>query len=155
MPIRFAQISDVPALVEGASRMHALTRFRIYPFSAQKTTDSFASLIHHDKGKYAFFVAENEEKTIVGALIGVIEQQIFTEALTGSIMHIDVVPEARMGGHGVRLIKAFEVWARNRNALEIYFGINSGTEAQLLGRLALKMGYESVGENFVKTDSKA
>jgi hypothetical protein len=62
MPIRFAQIADVPALVEGASRMHALTRFCVYPFSAQKTTDSFSSLIHHDKGKYALFVAANEEK---------------------------------------------------------------------------------------------
>jgi GNAT superfamily N-acetyltransferase len=151
MPIRFAQISDVPALVEGASRMHALTRFRVYPFSAQRTTDSLASLIHHSHGKYAFFVAENEEKIIVGALIGVLEQQIFTEALTASIMHIDVVPEARMGGHGVRLIKAFEIWAKNRNAFEIYFGINSGADAQLLGEWVVKMGYINVGGNFVKS----
>jgi hypothetical protein len=65
-------------------------------------------------------------------------------------MHIDVLPETRMGGHGVRMLKAFEQWARNRNAVEICFGINSGTGVDALGRMALKMGYQKVGENFVK-----
>jgi hypothetical protein len=80
----------------------------------------------------------------------VIEQQIFTEALTASIMHIDVVPEARMGGYGVRLNKAFEVWVKNRNALEIYFGINSGINVEQLEALVLRLGYVNVGGNFIK-----
>jgi GNAT superfamily N-acetyltransferase len=151
MPIRLALISDLPALVEGASRMHAITRFRVYPFSSQKTADSFASLIHHSHGKYVFLVAENADKVLVGALIGVVEQQIFSEALTASIMHIDVVPEARMGGYGVRLIKAFEKWAKNRNALEVIFGVTSGVEVAQLSELAIKMNYVNVGGNFAKS----
>jgi hypothetical protein len=89
--------------------MHSLKRFRVYPFSAQKTTVSFASFIYRHKGKYVFFVAKNEEKAIVGALIGELVLQVFTKAFTASIMHIDAVPEARMGGYGMRLNMAFEV----------------------------------------------
>jgi hypothetical protein len=42
-------------------------------------------------------------------------------------MYIDVVPEARMNGYGVRLIKVFEQWAKNRDAFEICFGMNSSS----------------------------
>jgi hypothetical protein len=57
----------------------------------------FAAIIRHDKGRYAFFVAENSEKKIVGALIGVMEQQLFSETWVATVMHVDVLPEARMG----------------------------------------------------------
>jgi GNAT superfamily N-acetyltransferase len=142
-------MNDLPIMVEIASRMHSLTRFKAYPFSAQKTANSLAALIRHDKGKYAVFVAENSENKIVGGLIGVMEQQIFSDAFTASIMHIDVVPEARMGGYGVRLIKSFEQWAKNRGAFEICFGVNSGSENELQP-LVERLGYKFVGGNFVK-----
>jgi GNAT superfamily N-acetyltransferase len=147
--IRFANMNDVPIMVEIASRMHSLTRFKAYPFNAQKTANSIAALIQHDKGRFAVFVAENSDKRIVGGLIGVVEQQIFSDAFTASIMHIDVVPESRMGGYGVRLIKAFEQWAKNRDAFEICFGVNSGTGDELQ-TLIERLGYQFVGGNFVK-----
>lgn len=130
--------------------MHALTRFRSQPFNAQRVAQAFTDLITQGEGKYAFLVAANTDSRIVGALIGVMEQQIFSDLHTASVMHFDVLPEARMGGHGVRLLRAFEKWAKNRNAAEICFGINSDTEIRLLGRFATKMGYRKVGENFVK-----
>jgi GNAT superfamily N-acetyltransferase len=141
-------MTDIPAMVELASRMHALTRFKSFPFSAQRTTNSIVALIQHDKGKYAVFVAENSEGKVVGALIGVMEQHIFSESYVASIMHIDVLPEARMGGYGVRLIKAFEQWARNRNAFEICFGVNSGSDLELQTMIE-RLGYKFVGGNFV------
>ena len=150
MTIRFATLDDVPALVEGGSRMHALTRFRSQPYNAQKVAQAFVDLITRGQGKYAFLVAASTSGQIVGALIGVMEQQIFSDGYTASVMHIDVLPEARMGGYGVRLLKAFEQWAKNRKAVEIYFGVNSDTEVQMLERFAVKMGYRKVGGNFAK-----
>ena len=150
MPIRFATPADIPALVEGGSRMHALTRFRSQPYNAQKVAQAFSDLIRHGQGKYAFLVAESGHQGIVGALIGVMEQQIFSDAWTASIMHFDVLPQARMGGHAVRLLKAFEQWASNRNAFEITFGVNSGVELDKLSRFAGRMGYVRVGENYAR-----
>lgn len=153
MTIRFATLADLPSLVEGGSRMHALTRFRHQPYNAQKVAQAFSDLITRGQGKYAFLVAAHADGRIVGALIGVMEQQIFTNAYTASVMHFDVLPDARMGGYGVRLLKAFEQWAKNRHAVEIYFGVNSDVEADAVGRFARKMGYRKVGENFVKQEN--
>ena len=150
MTIRFATLADVPSLVEAGSRMHALTRFRSQPFSAQRLAQAFSDLIAQEQGKYAFLVAAHVDGGIVGALIGVMEQQIFTDAYTASVMHFDVLPEARMGGHGVRLLRAFERWARNRNAIEVCLGVNSAPETEQLGRFIKRMGYRSVGANFVR-----
>ncbi len=150
MPIRFATLADIPALVEGGSRMHALTRFRKQPYNAQKVAQAFSDLITQGQGKYAFLVAAGADGRVVGALIGVMEQQIFCDAHTASVMHFDVLPEARMGGYAVRLLKAFEKWATNREVVEINFGINSGEQLETLGRFASRMGYTKTGENFVK-----
>lgn len=130
--------------------MHALTRFRSQPFNAQRIARAFTDLITQGQGKYAFLVAVSADGRIVGALIGVMEQQIFSDAQTASVMHFDVLPEARMGGYGVRLLKAFEQWATNRRALEINFGINSGEQLEALSSFARRMGYTKVGENYVK-----
>ena len=153
MTIRFATLEDVPALVQGGARMHALTRFRRLDYDVTKVARAFADLVTKGQHKYAFLVAQNGDGRIVGALIGVLEQHIFSDQLTASVMHYDVLPEARMGGYGVRLLKAFEQWAANRNVVEITLGINSGAELEALARFAGRMGYRKVGENFVKEAS--
>jgi GNAT superfamily N-acetyltransferase len=149
MTIRFATVEDIPALVEGGRSMHALTRFRDQPYNEEKVAKAFNKLILRGHGKYVYLVAEDAKDNIVGALIGLVEQQIFSDCFTASIMHYDVLPEARMGGYAVRLLKAFEQWAKNRKAIEINFGINSGTEYETIGRFAQRMGYAKVGENYV------
>lgn len=154
MPIRFATVADIPALVEGGKRMHALTRFRRQPYIAVKVARAFEALITQGQSKYVFLVAEDSQDHIVGALIGVLEQQIFSDAWTASVMHYDVLPEARMGGYGVRLLRAFERWASNRQVIEISLGVNSGEDLQRLSRFAQRMGYVKVGENHVKDASR-
>ena len=99
--------------------MHAVTRFRRLNYDATKVARAFADLVTRGQHKYAFLVAQNGDGRIVGALIGVLEQHIFSDQLSASVMHFDVLPEARMGGYGVRLLKAFELWAANRNVVEI------------------------------------
>ena len=150
MTIRFAKMDDIPALVAGGRRMHALTRFRHLDYNEAKVAKAFTDLIERGGHKYAFLVAQDGSAKVVGALIGVLEQHIFSDQLTASIMHFDVLPEVRMGGYGVRLLKAFEQWAENRKVVEITFGINSGEELDKLARFATRMGYRKVGEISVK-----
>ena len=153
MPIRFAEKSDLQALVQLGVRMHALTRFKDQAFDAQKVADAFMSLIEQGQKKYVFLVAQDSNQKIVGGLIGLVEQQIFSDALIASVMHYDVLPEARMGGYGVRLLRAFEKWADNRKVIEINLGVNSGVGLESTGSFIQKMGYKKVGENFVKYQS--
>lgn len=140
----------MPALVDIGARMHALTRFRTLDYKPAKVTQALTDVITKGKHKYVFFVATGSHGKVVGGLLGVLEQHIFSDQLTASVMHFDVLPEARMGGHGLRLLKAFEAWCANRKVVEITFGVNSGEELDKLSRFAQRTGYTKAGENFVK-----
>ena len=150
MPIRFALPADIPALVELGARMHALTRFKTQEYDRQKVAQTLADLVSSTKNKYVLFVAESAKGQVAGTLVGVLEQQIFSDALVASVMHFDVLPEFRMGGYGLRLIKAFEQWAKNRKVIELQFGVNSGVDMDRIGKFAVRLGYQKVGENYVK-----
>lgn len=56
-----------------------------------------------------------------------------------------------MGGYAAKMLRAFEGWAKNRGAIELAFGVNSGLETGGVGRLVRRMGFCSVGENFSKS----
>ena len=148
MPIRFATLSDVPALVEGASRVHALKHG--HPYNAQRVARAFTELIEQRKSKYGVFVAENDQGRIVGTLIGSIEQQVLSDTCTASVMHLDVPQESRMGEYAVPLLRAFETWSANRGAIEIAFGVGGGAEARRLGRIARRVGFHAMSGNYVK-----
>jgi GNAT superfamily N-acetyltransferase len=146
-----ATLADIPELVEGGRRMHALTRLRHFDYNAARVAKAFEGLITQGQNKYVFMVAEGAEKRVVGALIGVLEQHIFSEQLTASIIHFDVLPEVRMGGYGVRLLKAFEGWAKNRAVVEVNFGINSGEIfEENSGAFVQRLGYTASGKNYVR-----
>ncbi len=150
MAIRFATVEDIPALVALGKRMHAITRFRAFDYDEQRIAQALRAAFMQGKGRYVCFVAADGENQVVGALLAVLERHIFSDQIIASVMHYDVLPERRMGGYGLRLIKAFEQWAKNRKVAEISFGINSGGEHQQVGVFARRIGFEPVGENFVK-----
>ena len=147
MPIRFATLSDVPALVEGAAHAHALTRFRSQPYDAPKVAHAFTELIQQRQSKYGCFVAEDAAGRVVGALIGSIERQILSGACTASVMHFNVLPESRASEHAIRLLGAFEAWSMNRGAIEIAIG---RAEMQRFARLARKLGFRATSRSYVK-----
>jgi GNAT superfamily N-acetyltransferase len=150
MPIRFATLEDLPQLLALGQRMHALTRFKAHPFEREKLAQQLQQIITQgqSQGKYAFLVAANSKAQVAGILIGVMEQHIFSPGWCASVMHYDVLPEARGGGYAVRLLKAFEQWAKNRKAMEINLGVNSGGDFARVGKFAQRMGYSKIGENY-------
>jgi GNAT superfamily N-acetyltransferase len=154
MTIRFATPLDVPALVQLGKHMHAITRFRTLVYDEARVTQTLNAALDQGKDRYVCFVAEDSEQQVVGGLLAVLEKHIFSQQLIASVMHYDVLPDKRMGGYGVRLLKAFEQWCKNRQVVEINFGINSVEEVgemQRLGSFAVRMGYSKVGENYVRT----
>lgn len=151
MTIRSATVADVPALVHLGKRMHAITRFKVFNFDEARVAKALHDALTLGRSRYVCIVAEDGQGQVVGGLLAVLEQHIFSSLLTASVMHYDVLPEKRMGGHGVRLLKAFEQWCRNRKVVEVNLGINSLAEMDSVGRFVRKMGYSKVGENFVRT----
>jgi GNAT superfamily N-acetyltransferase len=151
MGIRFATLDDIPALVALGRRMHAITRFRTMPYDEGRVARSLRAALDQGKERYVCFVAEDSEGQVVGGLLAVLERHIFTDQVTASVMQYEVLPERRMAGYGLRLMKAFEQWARNRKVAEISFGVNSGEGYAQVGSFARRIGYQPVGENFIKS----
>ncbi len=151
MPIRFATLQDVPALVELGRQMHAITRFRALRFDGEQVRHALEAALTKGQDRYVLLVAANAQGAVVGGLLAVLERHLFSQQLTASIMHYDVLPQHRMGGYGLRLLKAFEQWCKNRAVVEINFGINSGVETDRVGRFARKLGYQKTGENYVRS----
>lgn len=149
--IRFATEQDIPALAELGRHMHAITRFRTMPYDAQRVQQSLHTAFTQGQGKYVCMVADSSSQPVVGVLLAVLEQHIFSPQPVASIMHYDVLPQYRMGGYGLRLLKAFEQWCKNRQVAEINFGINSGMDHEKVGRFAQRMGYQMIGANYAKS----
>lgn len=148
MKIRFAQLEDVPKLVEMGRRYHQLTRFRKFDYDAKKVEQTLSAVIQHKTGTHCFFVAQRDDGSLVGGLIGCIESHIFSDQPVATLIHYDVDPESRMSGAGYRLLLAFRKWAENRAAIEINAGVNSGVELQKMDRFLRKLGFELTGGNY-------
>lgn len=151
MSIRFANLDDIPALVEVGRRMHQLTRFRNLAYDEDKVHQSLTDVLRRGQHKYVCFVAEDGNKEVIGGLLGVLEQPLFSDQLVATVMYFIVLPERRLGGYGVRLLRAFEQWARNRSVVEIGFGVNSGEAFERIERYVQRMGYRKVGGNYARS----
>lgn len=145
MPIKLAAVDDIPGIIEMARSAYALTRFNTFDFDEERIIRTLREVIDKRRERYVPLVAIGANGTVVGGLLGVLDRHIFSEQLTANVMYFVVLPSARMGGYGARLLRAFETWARNRNAAEVVFGVNSGTDVSTLHRFALRMGYAHVG----------
>ena len=150
MTIRLATAADLPAMVALGRATHAVSRYAAQPYSAARVQQGLQAVIDSGQGKYVLFAAVDSGRQVVGLLLGVIEQALFTEALSASVVYYIVDSAASMGGHAPRLLRAFERWALNRGAVEVNFGVNSGIDAGRVARYARRMGYGWVGGNFVK-----
>lgn len=155
MKIRFAELKDVPRLVEIGKTFHANTRFRVYDYNAAMVQKTLTDLISSKgMGKYVFFVAEDSAGVPVGGLIGCLESHIFSPRLNATIVHFDVLPEKRMSGAAVRLLTAFRKWAENRGVYELCVGVNSGENLPKLDRFFKRLGFQPTGGNYVMTISR-
>lgn len=81
----------------------------------------------------------------IGGILGMITPQYFGDDLMARDLAIYLRPEHRGGIAVVRLIKAFEQWARDRGAKEIYLSQSTGVEVAMVEKLYQRLGYEVVG----------
>lgn len=151
MKIRFATLNDIPACIEGGRRMHAATRFAAYDYNAERVAKNLRAVIEtgqNGKGTHCFFVAEDSQGQIIGALIGCIERHFFSDLTVASVIHYDVLPEKRMGGAGLRLLTVFRKWAENRGVFELSVGMNSGTDIERMDKFLKRLGFQLTGGNY-------
>jgi GNAT superfamily N-acetyltransferase len=132
--IRDATADDIPRLVEMGERFLTETVYRgrvaVNPLAMARTV---GLLLASDLG--TVFVSEQD-----GIVVGMIGLLLFENPITGeptaSELFWWVEPESR--GHGLRLLKRAEQWARDMGAARIHMIAPADTD---VGRLYQRCGY--------------
>jgi len=96
-------------------------------------------------------VAEKDGK-IVGFFLGCLTEYFFSEKRIANEMVVVFEEEHRtkIAGSIIRMIRQFELWAKDRDAHEINLGIVSGIAGKGYGTLLKRYGLKEVGQIFKK-----
>lgn len=144
--IRTADQADVAGVVALAQTMHAESPvYRVRPFDPRRVAVTFLGLLPAGGA----FVAESDGK-IVGLLAGYLVEDFFGSAVIAGEHALYVLPEVRGGTAAVRLLGAFESWAKAHGAIGGFLGVTAGIDDERVAELYVRLGYRPAGAAFAK-----
>lgn len=149
MKIRLAQASDEEALLEMGKTMHAESRFAHFPLQEDKLRQVVSVSLQDPKG-HCILVAESATAGLVGMLGGYVLPLFFTDALIAQDKFFYVLPEHRGSSAAVKLLMAFERWAKNRQVAEIDINMSVDIDRARFDRFMRHAGYQPCGQNHFK-----
>ena len=151
--IRPAKHSDVPRLIELGTILHESSSYSSMPFNPEKSAAFLHQLINGPNG--VVFAAEIDGG-VVGGMAGGIVDQWFCDELIAYDYSLFIEPVRRSGITAIRLLKAFEEWARLRGARHVQLGIGTqlnvpeglqgSTPAIVIGSLVAIYGAMGLGQ---------
>lgn len=144
--IRAATKGDVNRLVELAALLHSTSNYARGGFSPEKVRSFLGQQIDGDG---VVFVAE-VGADVVGGLVGGLTDEWFSDELVAFDYSLFVDPKRRSGLLAIKLLRAFEHWARARGAVRIQMGIGTGVQVAGTSRLYESLGFEFFGPMFTK-----
>lgn len=145
--IRAAKHSDVPRLVELGTLLHGISSYSSIPFNPEKTATFLHELINGQNG--VVFAAEIGGE-VVGGMAGGIVDHWFSDDLIAFDYSIFIDPGSRSGITAIRLVKAFEEWARIRGARHVQMGIGTQLSVEGTSKLYEYLGFEPFAPLFQK-----
>lgn len=132
-----------PSLLRLITSMKQEGEFRSNSWNTEKfydlvnRSDVFCNLADHDG-------------QIVGFMLGYVSEQFFGDDLVACDLAVFVLPEFRGKRISLRLIAAFEAWAKARGAIQVMLGQSTGVDIERTRSLYERLGYRTVGCNVKK-----
>lgn len=133
---------------------HKESRYKNLPAETAEKTRRLESVRKHflqNPKQYGMFIAEINGKPI-GFLHCVMSQLLYTKYLSSSVLGFYVSPSYRdtlLGGRVVlKLLHAYRVWAKQRQAVEIQVHVTHGFNLKKIHRFFKKLGFQMVGANY-------
>lgn len=139
--IRAAKHSDVPRLIELGTMLHSGSTYASMSFCPEKSAAFLHELIN---GQGVIFVAD-VGGVVVGGMAGAVTDQWFSNDLIAYDYSLFVEPSKRNGTVAIRLIRAFQEWAKLKGAKQIYMGIGTGVSVEGTARLYESQGLRNIG----------
>lgn len=144
--IRAATPDDVPCLVSLGRLLHDISSYAALGYDDDKVARQCLALIN---GAGALFVSEREGE-VIGFIGGGITEHWFSGEKVAFDYSFFVHPDHRHGVTAVRLIAAFERWAKGQGATQIRMGITTAVNVKGTTRLFKALGFEDAGVLFSK-----
>ena len=144
--IRVATLDDIDRIVEIGKAMHEESSYCDLPFDSVKVSNLMAGLID---GHGVVFVAE-KAGAIIGGFAGGVAEFWFCDSLHAFDYGLFILPEHRGGSAAIRLLSAFEHWAKSMGAVWCDVGITTGVHTEKTARMYEKLGYNQSGILFRK-----
>ena len=146
MPIRPIEPKDVPGVIDLGFWMHQESVYRHFNYDPNKCGRMVYHFMTNPDTHFAY--VGTHKGTLNSVLLGSIGEHYFGTDLIASDTLWYVSPQSRGSRVGLQLLRAFEKWAKERDAAEIYMGISSGLSADKTGAMLQKLGYDVVGGNY-------
>lgn len=118
-----------------------------FPVDIEHTLQNAAITVQQEDGCLLLAYSDNEP---VGLLWGWSHPLPWSKAKLAYDTILYVVPEKRKSAVGVRLMKAWEEWAKEQGAVEVQISIASGIHEEETCRFYERMGYSYIGQQFRK-----
>lgn len=142
--IRAATHDDIPRLVELGQLLHDTSSYATSGINPEKVAKLLGQLID---GLGVVFAAEVGGE-VVGGFAGAITEQWFSDDLIAFDYSLFIEPSKRQGLTALKLVLAFQNWAKAKGAKEIRMGITTGMNVEGTSRLYRHLGFEYVGPLF-------
>ena len=146
MPIRPIEPEDVPAAIDLGYQMHQESVYRHFNYNPDKCGRLIYDFMSNPDTRFAYIGTANGVPNSI--LLGSIGEHYFGTDLIASDTVWYVSTQSRGSRVGLQLLRAFEKWAKERKAAEIYVGVSSGLSAGKTGAMLQKLGYNVVGGNY-------
>tara|TARA_B100000780_G_scaffold97489_1_gene67955 strand:+ start:829 stop:1287 length:459 start_codon:yes stop_codon:yes gene_type:complete len=146
MPIRPIEPKDLPGAIDLGFQMHQESVYQHFNYDPNKCGRLIYDFMTNPDTRFAYVGTFDGELNSI--LLGSIGEHYFGTDLIASDTVWYVSAQSRGSRVGLQLLRAFEKWAKERNAAEIYMGISSGLSADKTGAMLQKLGYDVVGGNY-------
>ena len=144
--VRFAQLADLPAMVELGRQMHVQSRYAWLIYSSSQTWKYLERMIPSKQA--CVMVAINPSTSgapVCGVLIATASQYPFSNDFVAQIEFLYVAPPKRGTPIAIKMVTAFRRWANNREVAEITISNRFGAGEAGTARLFGKLGMPAVG----------
>lgn len=146
LEIRPAREADCSRMVLLAAQMvKESPRYSRHGFAIDKARQLFQVLL-----QMGGLLAAEKDGEIVGFFAGIVSEHFLSHAKCATDVGVFVLPEHRGGTAFLRLVRAFEEWAREQGATEIQLGVSTQVETEQTVRMYERLGYTMASFGLVK-----
>ena len=151
MTIRVAKLADIGEVYTICREFQAISPYADYEISKEKFYEFLQFYLQAKPQEHMVLIYETEG-AIQGILAGImtVGSHFFSESRVATELVWFVREEHRRGMAPIRLLRAYEAWAKLMGASKVSLTAVDNKHREMLTQMYKKLGYKSTEETFVR-----